>query len=351
MKLSTRWLEKLLVPESDRADRRPAANFAAYYWSDGALRQDAVRDISASGAYIYTNERWAVGTIVALTLQNPGPLERSRERRITTRARVVRSGDDGIGLAFLAANDPESRLWESLVENVVSHAKLNDMVGLVRTAEALKFLCRICLRQSEEVALIIRGLSNHRLANAVEITTKAQERLVSEFGSSESRADPQAILKILEIGSAAEETWLRDFWAGLFVTSCSPNGKDDSSLGYIELFSQLTIIPLRILTVVCKAARFHSESGTITPKPLACGVNEFISITSAREAQFDRDLERLSQLGLIEVDRPSDPDPSAAAIINITPTQLALQLFARCNGHRGAAHNLFLAGHPGILPA
>ena len=157
MKFNTRWIEKLLVPESDRADRRPAGSFAAYYWSDGALRQDAVRDISASGAYIYTNERWAVGTVVALTLQNPGPLEMSPERRITTRAKVVRSGDDGIGLTFLAANDPESRLWESLVENVVSHAKLNDMVGLVRTAEALKFLCRICSSQSEEVAALIRG--------------------------------------------------------------------------------------------------------------------------------------------------------------------------------------------------
>ena len=351
MKFSTRWLEKLLVPDSERADRRPGGSFAAYYWSDGALRQDGVKDISATGVYILTNERWPLGSTVALTLQNAGPLETNPERRITTRAKVVRSADDGIGLAFVPANDPESRQWESLVENVVSHAKLNDMLGLVRTAEALKFLGRICSGAHAEVAAMIRGLSNHRLSAAVDITLKAQDRLTAEALSGELHADPQTVVRILEIGSSAEETWLRDFWAGLFVTSCTADPADESSLHFVELFSQLTSIPLRILTVVCKAANFHSDSGSIAP--IACSMDEMVSITGARGIQLERDLERLSQLGLVEAEIDGSLGSSRAepAILNVTPTRLALELFARCNGHRGAADDLFAAAPPGILPA
>jgi PilZ domain len=353
MKFSARWLEKLLVPETDRADRRPGGAFAAYYWSDGALRQDGVKDISATGVYIITNERWPIGSMVALTLQNAGPLETSPERRITTRAKVVRSAEDGIGLAFVPANDPESKQWESLVENVVSHAKLNDMLGLVRTAEALKFLGRICSGAAAEVATMVRGLSNHRLANAVDIALKTQDRLASESRSGELHANPRTVVRILEIGSSAEETWLRDFWAGLFVTSCTVGREDDSSLHYVELFSQLTTIPLRILTVVCKAANFHSDSGTVISQPLACNVDEMVAITGARGVQLERDLERLVQLGLIEAEMSGsrtspETDP---ATINVIPTPLALELFARCNGHRGAAQDLFAAAPPGILPA
>jgi PilZ domain len=353
MKFSTRWLEKLLVPDSERADRRPGGSFAAYYWSDGALRQDAVKDISATGVYILTNERWPLGSIVALTLQNAGPLETTPERRITTRAKVVRSAEDGLGLAFLPANDPESRQWENLVENVVSHAKLNDMLGLVRTAEAFKFLGRICSGADTDVAIMIRGLSNHRLSAAVDITLKAQDRLTAEALSGNLHADPQTVVRILETGSSAEETWLRDFWAGLFVTSCTADAEDESSLYFVELFSQLTTIPLRILTVVCKTANFHSDSGAITSRPIACSMDEMVSITGARGIQLERDLERLSQLGLVEAEIDGSLGSSRAdpAILNVTPTRLALELFARCNGHRGAADDLFAAAPPGILPA
>lgn len=353
MKFSTRWLEKLLVPDSERADRRPGGSFAAYYWSDGALRQDAVKDISATGVYILTNERWPIGTIVALTLQNAGPLEIVPERRITTRAKVVRSAEDGLGLAFLPANDPESRQWENLVENVVSHAKLKDMLGLVRTAEAFKFLGHICSGADTDVAIMIRGLSNHRLASAVDIALKAQDRLTAEALDGELRADPRIVVRILGAGSSAEETWLRDFWAGLFVTSCTANQEDDSSLYFVELFSQLTTIPLRILTVVCKAVNFHSDLGSGDSQCIACSVEELVSITGARGIQLERDLERLSQLGLVEVDKPgslSTPE-SEPTEVNITPTRLALELFARCNGHRGEADDLFAAAPPGILPA
>ena len=346
MKLNTaRWLAKLLVPETDRAERRDAGQFAAYYWYHSALRQDAVRDISSTGAFIVTKERWIPGTVISLTLQNPGPLETSRERRITTRARVVRWGDDGVGLAFVPPDDPDARQWDGLVENLVELAKLNDMQGLVRLAEALAFLNRIC-SGATEVAELVRGrLGSHKLANAVGIALKAQDLMASDPAAANLRASPLIVVSILENGASVEEIWLRDHWAGLLVASCSVGGRDNSNEGYVELFSQLTSIPLRILTVACKAAKVRSESGLIAAEPLTCKIDELTSVTGAREMQVERDLERLIGLELIEKGNTDCRAPSPSGIVTITPTRLALQLFARCNGHRGAPQDFYAAAH------
>jgi hypothetical protein len=343
MKLNTRWLEKILLPESDRAGRRVVTQFGAYYWSGSALKQDVVRDISATGVYIVTKERWAPGTIVSLTLQKEGLLEKSPERRITTKARVARTGEDGMGLAFVVPADQDARLWTSLVEELVEHARLDDMIGVVRMAEALLFLSRVCSGAAEEVSQLVRGrLNNHRLANAVEIAIKAEQRLASEPGADKLRADPHTVVQILESGSSTDEVWLRDFWVGLLTTSCTVGGRDNSSQGYIELLNQLTTIPLRILTLVCKAARVLSVSGPVAAKPISCRLEELITITGARELLIERDLERLSQLGLIEMESSSRGLPDS--VVNITPTCLALQLFARCNGHRGTPQDFYAAG-------
>ena len=118
------WLEKFLTPESDRAERRFVEQFAAYRWNGEALTQEAVRDISSTGLYVLTQERWQPGTILALTMQREGSLELDPARRITTQGKVVRNGTDGVGLTFLwSKDDPESRRWEALLESLIDQTK------------------------------------------------------------------------------------------------------------------------------------------------------------------------------------------------------------------------------------
>ncbi len=94
------WLEKFLAPEADRAERRRVDQFAAYRWNGESLSQDSVRDISSTGLYLLTRERWEPGTILTLTLQREGSLDLDPARRITTQAKVVRCGPDGAGSRF-----------------------------------------------------------------------------------------------------------------------------------------------------------------------------------------------------------------------------------------------------------
>src|SRR5579863_8554208 len=103
------WLESFLEPEVDRAARRSVEQFAAYRWNGTSVVQEAVRDVSTTGVYLFTEERWQPGALLSLTLQREGPLEMNPERRIDVRARVARCENDGVGLAFVFAKDDQAR--------------------------------------------------------------------------------------------------------------------------------------------------------------------------------------------------------------------------------------------------
>jgi hypothetical protein len=343
------WLESFLEPDVDRAERRTVDQFAAYRWNGTNLVQEAVKDISPTGVYILTEERWQPGTLVSLTLQKEGPLEKSPEHRILVQAKVARCGKDGVGLAFVFAKDNQkSRQWESLREGLIEEAKPEDMLKLVRMAEAVSFLSQICPGGAEEIGRLLRGrLSSHKVANAVEITLKAQNLLAVEPATERLRAEPHLVVRILENGSCTDEGWLMDFWGGLLATSCAADGIGELSSVLVELFSQLTTYPVRILVVVCtRATKVLAESGLIFAKPLAYKIEELTLTTGSRGLQIDRDLGLLSELGLIEKKGPNSPTLLPSDEIFITPTCLGLQLFAHCNGQRGSLRKFYALDSP-----
>jgi hypothetical protein len=86
------WLEAFLESKSEKVERRsaerqPTDNFSAYRWNGSRLTQEPVKDISSTGLYILTEERWHPDTLLCLTLQRQGPLETNSERRIECRAK------------------------------------------------------------------------------------------------------------------------------------------------------------------------------------------------------------------------------------------------------------------------
>lgn len=59
-----------------------------------------IRDISATGLYLVTRERWPVGSEVKMSLQRTGPPSHGAQPAITLQLRVTRWGADGVGLEF-----------------------------------------------------------------------------------------------------------------------------------------------------------------------------------------------------------------------------------------------------------
>lgn len=331
------WLERFLTPDADRAERRSPDQFAAYRWTGSEVTHEPVRDISATGVFIFTKERWPVDEVVSMTMQRKGPIELLAERRITAHARVVRCDDDGVGFSFIVPKDSNAAQWKALLDSLVQESMPKDMDSLVRLAEALVFMSRICPDGAIDVSQLLReGFSSHKVGNAANIALDAQALLKLNPNLGEVRLPPPLLVRIIQQATSTEEDWLQQLWAGLLVSSCSVDGKDESNLRFVDLFGQLTPVPIKLFTIVSAvSSKFINESGSITARPLVCKIDDITTATGARGTQIEREIERLASVGLIEKKSANAPSLAPSGDVVITASLLGLELFARCNGHKG----------------
>lgn len=335
------WLGRLLAPE--RADRRPASDFVAFRLEGSAILRNAVRDISATGAFLLTREHANLGALLSLTMQHEGPLELSSARRITTMVRVARVEDDGIGIEFVVPADVDARRWSALIESLTEQARPADMLTFLRMVEAVRFLSRICPQASEDFEQLFRGrLSNHKIANAVGIANRAETLLAPDPAAGQLRADPALILRILEVGSCLDEEGMRNQWAGLLSVCCRADGPSDADLLLVDLFAQLTTAQVRIVTSICARARQGlADGGVFSAVPTGFKTEELAFGISLREAQIERDLEILSEIGLVRKGFDDSRALLMSDTIELAPTALALELDCRCHGHRGKPEEFY----------
>ena len=103
--LTLRFL-KWLFPDVNqrRAKRFPTPNLVAYYWTGGAPYSYHVGDISATGLFLLTKERWAPGTLIQMTLQPQDGRVNSAETSICVLSEVVRWGENGAGFNFVLSD-------------------------------------------------------------------------------------------------------------------------------------------------------------------------------------------------------------------------------------------------------
>lgn len=107
-----RWFTKASLQERRSAEREGVPHLAAYYWNGAHAVPHRVRDLSSTGCYLLTDERWHTGTMLMLTLQKPVTADDVRSSRsVRLQAKVVRWGEDGVGLTFIFAGK-ESVLTE-----------------------------------------------------------------------------------------------------------------------------------------------------------------------------------------------------------------------------------------------
>lgn len=95
-----------------------------------------IRNISSTGFYLLTRERWHPGTVITMTLQrSDGTNEEessNAEHYISVLSKVIRLGKDGVGLAFVPIEARSSDLAK------VPRHKPADKKTLDRFLEQLK---------------------------------------------------------------------------------------------------------------------------------------------------------------------------------------------------------------------
>jgi hypothetical protein len=102
MSLKVRFL-RWLFPDVNqrRAKRYSTPDIVAYYFTGGSPRSYQVGDMSATGFYLLTSERWALGTLIQMTLQKKDGSGASQEDSICVLSELVRFGENGAGFNFV----------------------------------------------------------------------------------------------------------------------------------------------------------------------------------------------------------------------------------------------------------
>lgn len=93
------WFKKLLDQRRSKRDLTPP--LAAYFWDGGRPVAHKVKDISPTGFYLATSERWLLGTLVMVTLQRTRTDAARSDSSLIVMSKVIHHGDDGVGFAFI----------------------------------------------------------------------------------------------------------------------------------------------------------------------------------------------------------------------------------------------------------
>jgi hypothetical protein len=97
------WLKKLSSANHRRADRMESPMLVAYYWDGSIPTGHEIRNISSTGFYLVSGERWLPGTVITMTLQRTDIPDATSnpEGYICVLSKVIRVDKDGVGLVFL----------------------------------------------------------------------------------------------------------------------------------------------------------------------------------------------------------------------------------------------------------
>jgi hypothetical protein len=307
------------------------------------VREDPVKDISATGIYILTEDRWDEGTPVPLTLHRKSTQHEDSEDDFTLPAKTVRAGEDGVALTFELPKDVDPATWVSLVEGASREAGPDNIVGQFKLAEGVAFLDRICPNAEKEFRQkFCTELSSGRFKHAIEIAIKAEQIVTSWPDGENPRANSALLARILEYGSWADEHRTQELWAGILAIACAPEKDDAGYLDIVERLSQFALVHYRIFTTACaRSNKVLSADGTVTAQPLIFTADEILNIAGSRDiGRVARDIQHLYDLGLLA--SKNIPSSYVEVIeLNLAPTTLGLKLFSLFHAHRGSLESFY----------
>ena len=176
-----------------------------------------------------------------------------------------------------------------------------------------------------------------RLNNILRMLNKAQGKLEFDGQNLNLTANARVGLNIMEGCSEVDNEELQDLWAGLFASSCTPDGKDDSNMNFVDLLRRMSSVEAKIIDFACKnSTKFLYPNKLIMSDGLTIPFETLVEITGTNDIyRLDSELDHMRSIELL-VDSDtfggggggftaSDIDMEA----NITPSPLALNLYYR----------------------
>jgi hypothetical protein len=99
----------------------------AFYWDGGMPTPHSVPDISPTGIYVKTDDRWTPSSLIRVTLQMQSEDPEKADESITVQCRVVRTGEDGVGMAIVLAEEDQSE-FPGALGSLATRRQLNKFL-------------------------------------------------------------------------------------------------------------------------------------------------------------------------------------------------------------------------------
>jgi hypothetical protein len=317
-----------------RRDIRQSADELDVSFTLGAEQRTArAKDVSPTGIFILTQDPLALGGRIPLTLRKWGVRDKSPQNSVRLFAKAVRYDKNGVGLAFDYGNSDPAE-WLNLLERASALFEHRDLLGMIRVTAALAYLSRIChANETRSLTLILDELVYENGEKTLDILVDAAEMVSRRGHSTRANVSPEVLNRILLNGAMTSSRWVRNFWAGLLASASLDGADDGKSLEYVSLLSQLDSVQLRIFITACtRSTQFRNESGEIVARNLTCEAEQMRWVAGVSDlVQIERDLDRLSQCGLLEKTLKRDPF-ALIDVANLTPTPAGLTFYAKCRG-------------------
>ena len=113
------WLTLHAPREAERrqATRRMIPRLVAYYWEGTTASHHDVRDVSTTGAFVFTAFKWPPGTIMTVTLLQFAA--QSAPTTLQVRTRVLRDSPNGLALQFLYRSKAERHQLADFMSKII----------------------------------------------------------------------------------------------------------------------------------------------------------------------------------------------------------------------------------------
>lgn len=213
--------------------------------------------------------------------------------------------------------------------------------GLEVTKTSLKgvssFLDIVCKPALQELGFLAQDkIRQWRLNNIVHTLEKAKGRMCYDGQSLQLTANARVSLSIMEECSKVDNDELQELWAGLFISSCTPDGKDDSNMNFVDLLRRMSSVEARIIDYACRTCtKSLYPNKLILANELYVPFDKIVKIAGTNDIyRLDSELDHMRSIELLT---QSDSFTGCGGFVstdakleaNITPSALALNLFYR----------------------
>ena len=148
MKSVTSWFKGLSSSNHRGAERRKSPLLVAHYWDGGVPMAHDIQNISSTGFYLVTTERWHPGTVVTMTDTRTDipDANASSEGYITVHVR--RSFLGAVGVEFQVDQKPESS-GQAESRTRESARKRGPLPGFIEAAQVRPGPCNYLVYRRE----------------------------------------------------------------------------------------------------------------------------------------------------------------------------------------------------------